>query len=35
VINPGERVAIGLRNQGTVTTAGNLLITVAFTGYWE
>lgn len=35
VVNPGEYVAIGLRNQGTVTTLGNLLITVAFTGYWE
>lgn len=35
VVNPGEYISIGLRNQGTVTTLGNLLITVAFTGYWE
>ena len=28
VINPGERCAIELRNYGTVTTLGNLLITV-------
>jgi hypothetical protein len=35
VVNPGEFIAIGLRNQGTVTTAGNTLYTVTFTGYWE
>jgi hypothetical protein len=35
VVNPGEFIAIGLRNQGTVTTAGNTLYTVMFTGYWE
>lgn len=35
VVNPGEYVSIGLRNQGTVTTTGNTLYTVAFTGYWE
>lgn len=34
-VNPGEYVSVGCRNQGTVTTLGNLLITVAFTGYWE
>lgn len=35
VVNPGEFFAIGLRNQGVVTTAGNLLITVTPVGYWE
>lgn len=34
-INPGEYVGIGLRNQGTVTTLGNTLYAVTFTGYWE
>jgi len=34
-VNPGEFFAIELRNYGTVTTVGNLLITVTPDGYWE
>ena len=34
-VNPGERVAIAVRNLGTATTTGALAITVGFDANWE
>ena len=34
-VNPGERVAIAVRNLGVVTTTGALAITVGFDANWE
>ena len=34
-VNPGERVAIAVRNLGTVTTLGALAISVMFDANWE
>ena len=34
-VNPGERVAIAVRNLGTVTTLGALAVTVGFDANWE
>jgi hypothetical protein len=35
VVNPGEYFAITMRNSGTVTTAGALLISVCIDGYFQ
>jgi len=35
VVAPGEFVAIAVRNQGVVTSAGSVVITAAFDAYFE
>lgn len=35
VVAPGEFIAITVRNQGTVTTTGSIVVAAAFDGYYE
>lgn len=35
VVHPGEFIQITARNFGTVTTTGDITLTIAITGYWE